>query len=149
CELEPFKHVDPDTVKGVIGEFGRYMGEMVAPTDRIGDEQGATHDRDTGEVHLLEPLAEAYARYVEAGWNGVPFPTTYGGGGFPWLIGIVNQELFNSANVALAMAPLLTQGAIDLLLHHGDESQRERYLPKLVSGEWAGTMNLTEPDAGS
>jgi 3-(methylthio)propanoyl-CoA dehydrogenase len=149
CELEPFKHVDPDTVRGVIEESGRFMAEVVAPTDRIGDVEGSTFDAATGAVAIPEPLTAAYRRYVDAGWNGVAFPTEYGGGGFPWVVGIVNQELFNSANVALAMAPLLTQSAIEMLLAHGSESQRERYLPKLVSGEWAGTMNLTEPEAGS
>ncbi|MCU1372687.1 MAG: acyl-CoA dehydrogenase, partial [Ilumatobacteraceae bacterium] len=79
----------------------------------------------------------------------VPFAEEYGGGGFPWLVGIVMQELLNSANMALAMAPLLTQGAIDAILHHGSEEQKEKYLLRMVSAEWTGSMNLTEPDAGS
>src|SRR5215218_1377113 len=87
--------------------------------------------------------------HVDAGWGGVPFPTEYGGGGFPWLVGVVMQELMTSANTAFSMAPLLTQGAIDAILAHGTEEQREVYLPKMVSGEWTGTMNLTEPNAGS
>src|SRR5699024_10778586 len=77
------------------------------------------------------------------------FDPAYGGGGFPWLVGIVQQEMLNSANMALAMAPLLTQGAIDAIALHGSEEQREVHLTKMVSGEWTGTMNLTEPDAGS
>jgi alkylation response protein AidB-like acyl-CoA dehydrogenase len=149
CELDPFKHIDPDTVKGVIEESGRFMSEVIAPTNQAGDREGARHDPASGNVSLPEPLAQALRRYVEAGWGGVAFPPEYGGGGFPWLVGIVNQELVNSANVALAMAPLLTQSAIDMLLHHGDETQRELYLPKMVTGEWTGTMNLTEPEAGS
>jgi alkylation response protein AidB-like acyl-CoA dehydrogenase len=86
---------------------------------------------------------------VRAGWGGVPFPVTYGGGGFPWLVGIVLQEILSSANLSFSMCPLLTQGAIDMLLQHGSEEQREVYLPKMVSGEWTGTMNLSEPQAGS
>ena len=88
-------------------------------------------------------------RYVEAGWGGVPFPAEYGGGGFPWLVGIAMQEMLTAANMAFSMCPLLTQGAIDMLLHHGSEEQQEVYLPKMVTGEWTGTMNLTEPQAGS
>ena len=92
---------------------------------------------------------KAYQRYVEAGWPAVPFPPEYGGGGFPWLVGIAMQELMTAANMAFSLCPLLTQGAIDMLLHHGSEDQRELYLPKMVTGEWTGTMNLTEPQAGS
>src|SRR5690606_39132247 len=92
---------------------------------------------------------EAYARFVEAGWPGVSFPAEYDGGGMPWAVTIVLQEMLCAANMAFAMAPLLTQGAIDLLMHHGDEQQKETYLRKMVTGEWAATMNLTEPQAGS
>ena len=79
----------------------------------------------------------------------MPFPADYGGGGFPWLVGIVLQEMVTAANMGFSMCPLLTQGAIDMLLHYGSEEQRETYLPKMVTGEWTGTMNLTEPQAGS
>src|SRR5690606_14507705 len=92
---------------------------------------------------------EAYAQYVEAGWGAVPFEPEFGGGGFPWTIAVALQELLTSANMAFSMAPLLTQGAIDMLSHHGSEEQKLAYLPKMITGEWAGTMNLTEPDAGS
>jgi alkylation response protein AidB-like acyl-CoA dehydrogenase len=149
CELGPFKHIDADTVKGVIEENGRFMSEVVAPTNRDGDLVGSHHDPASGSVTVPDSFVRAYQRYVEAGWGGMAFPPEYGGGGFPWLVGIVAQELLNSSNVAFAMAPLLSQGAVDLLLAHGDETQREVYLPKLVSGEWTGTMNLTEPEAGS
>jgi alkylation response protein AidB-like acyl-CoA dehydrogenase len=149
CELQPFKHIDPGMVRGVVEENARFMSEVVAPTNREGDLEGSRYDAATGAVTVPDSLARAYRQYVEAGWAGVGFPTEYGGGGFPWVVGLVTQELFNSANVALAMAPLLTQGAIDLLLHHGDERQRETFLPKMVTGEWTGSMNLTEPEAGS
>ena len=79
----------------------------------------------------------------------MPFPPEYGGGGFPWLVGIAMQEMMTAANMAFSLCPLLTQGAIDMLLHYGSEEQRELYLPKMVTGEWTGTMNLTEPQAGS
>jgi alkylation response protein AidB-like acyl-CoA dehydrogenase len=134
-------------VHGVIEEFGRLMADVWAPTNALGDQEGSHVEGD--EVVTAPGFKEAYQAYAEAGWGAVPFAEEYGGGGFPWLVGIVMQELLNSANMALAMAPLLTQGAIDAISHHGSEEQKEKYLPKMVSAEWTGTMNLTEPDAGS
>ena len=149
CELDRFAHTDPDTVKGVLAEYGRWVADEVAPLNRVGDEVGAVHDPDTGAVAMPEGFDRTYQQYVEAGWNAVPFPGDYGGGGFPWLVGTAMQELLCTANLAWSMAPMLSQGAIDLLLHHGTEEQQEVYLSKLVTGEWTGTMNLTEPQAGS
>jgi len=107
------------------------------------------HDPATNTVRTPDGFADAYQQYVAAGWGGVPFPPAYDGGGFPWLAGIALQEFISSANMAFSMAPLLTQGAIDLLLEHGSEELKERYLRRMVTGEWTGTMNLTEPQAGS
>jgi alkylation response protein AidB-like acyl-CoA dehydrogenase len=146
-ELDAFKAVDGDSVHGVLEEFGRLMSEVWAPTNAVGDHEGSRVEGD--EVITATGFAEAYRAYAEAGWGAVPFAEEYGGGGFPWIVGIVMQELLNSANMALAMAPLLTQGAIDAILHHGSEEQKEKYLLKMVSAEWTGSMNLTEPDAGS
>jgi alkylation response protein AidB-like acyl-CoA dehydrogenase len=100
-------------------------------------------------VTTPDGFKEAYQAYVDAGWGAVGFDPGFGGGGFPWLVNIAIQEIMNSSNMALTMAPLLTQGAIDAIMHHGDEIQKMTYLPKMISGEWTGTMNLTEPDAGS
>ncbi|MCB0960228.1 MAG: acyl-CoA dehydrogenase, partial [Acidimicrobiales bacterium] len=147
AKLEPYQQIDAESVEGVIEEFGRLMAEVWGPTNRVGDEHGSHVEGDT--VVTPPGFKEAYGAYAEAGWGAVPFEEAYGGGGFPWLVGIVMQEMLNSANMALAMAPLLTQGAIDAILHHGSEEQREKYLLKMVSAEWTGTMNLTEPDAGS
>jgi 3-(methylthio)propanoyl-CoA dehydrogenase len=149
AKLEPFSHVDADTVKGIIEENGRFIAEVVAPLNRSGDTEGSVHDPATNTVTTPEGFKGAYAQYVEAGWGGVPFPVEYDGGGFPWLMGTVMQEIISSANMSFSMAPLLTQGAIDLLMHHGSEEQKEIYLKKMVTGEWTGTMNLTEPQAGS
>ncbi len=147
AELEAFAHVEADAVFGVLEEFGRLMSEVWSPTNVIGDDEGSRVDGDA----VVTPAAfkDAYDQYVQAGWGAVPFDEAYGGGGFPWLVGIAMQEMLNSANMALAMAPLLTQGAIDAILHYGSEEQRERFLVKMVTGAWTGTMNLTEPDAGS
>ncbi len=146
-KLAPYAHIDRESVQGVIEEFGRLMAEVWAPTNAVGDAEGSHVEGD--EVITATGFKEAYKAYADAGWGAVPFDEAYGGGGFPWLVGIVQQELLNSANMALAMAPLLTQGAIDAILHHGSEEQKEKYLLKMVSGEWTGSMNLTEPDAGS
>jgi 3-(methylthio)propanoyl-CoA dehydrogenase len=145
--LDRYSHVDAETVTGILEENARFMEQVFAPLNHVGD---VAHSRWVdGEVHTPEGFKQAYQRYVEAGWGGVQFPPEYGGGGFPWLVGVAMQEIVTAANLSLSMCPLLTQGAIDLLLHHADEQQRETYLPKMVSGEWTGTMNLTEPQAGS
>ncbi|GAC1540341.1 MAG: acyl-CoA dehydrogenase [Acidimicrobiales bacterium] len=148
-KLEVFGHADAETVYGLLEEFGRFVAEILAPLDRVGDTVGSTLDPVTHEVTTPPGFVEAYRRYVEAGWGAVPFEPEYGGGGFPWLVAVAMQELVTAANMGFSLCPLLTQGAIDMLRHHGSEEQHERYLPKLVSGEWTGTMNLTEPDAGS
>jgi len=146
-KLAPYVDLDLDSVPGVLEEFSRLMTEVWSPTNVVGDTTGSTIE---GDAVVTPPgFKEAYHQYVEAGWPAVPFPPEYDGGGFPWVVGIVMQEMLNGANMALAMAPLLTQGAIDAILHHGTEEQREVYVKRMVTGEWAGTMNLTEPDAGS
>ena len=146
--LPGFEHVDADAVYSVLEENARFMEDLVAPLNRVGDEQGSVRN-DDGSVTTPEGFKAAYQAYVEAGWGGVPFPEAYGGGGFPWLVGLAMQELLTASNEAFSMAPLLTQGAIEALLIHGDETQKETFLPKMVTGEWAGTMNLSEPQAGS
>jgi 3-(methylthio)propanoyl-CoA dehydrogenase len=148
AELEAFQHADPDTVFGVVEEAGRFMAEVMAPLNRVGDTVGSQLGGD-GQVTTPPGFKEAYRQYLEAGWGAVPFDPEFGGGGFPWLVTVVIQEMMTSANMAFSLCPLLTQGAIDMLLHHGSPEQRAVYLEKMVTGEWTGTMNLTEPEAGS
>jgi alkylation response protein AidB-like acyl-CoA dehydrogenase len=150
-KLEGFDHADLDSTMAVLEEYGRFVVDKVLPTNREGDEVGSHVTGDPGDPTVTTPdgFKAAYAQYVEQGWGSVPFPPAYGGGGFPWTVGVAMQEILNSGNLAFAIAPLLTQGALDMLFAHGSEEQRERYLPKMVSGEWSGTMNLTEPEAGS
>lgn len=148
AELPGFEHADFDTVTEILDEVGNFMAEVVAPTNRAGDVEGARLNAD-GTVTTPTGFTEAYAAYVEAGWGSVPLPEEFGGGGFPRTIGLAIQELTMEANMAFSLAPLLTQGAIEALLHYGSEEQKQAWLPKMVSGEWAGTMNLTEPHAGS
>src|SRR6516164_5341683 len=147
-KLEAYAHADPDTVLGVIEESGRFMAEVIAPLNPVGDAAGSTLDGD-GNVTTPPGFKEAYRQYVEAGWGAVPFPGEFGGGGFPWLVAVVMQEMLASACMAFSLCPLLTQGAIDMLAQHGSPGQQATFLEKMVSGEWAGTMNLTEPQAGS
>jgi 3-(methylthio)propanoyl-CoA dehydrogenase len=148
AQLPGFGHADPEMVYGILEESGRFFSQEFAPLNRVGDTQHSRRAED-GSVKTPEGFARAYRRYVDAGWQGVPFPAEYGGGGFPWLTAIAMQEMMTAANMAFSLCPLLTQGAIDMLLHYGSESQREVFLPRMVSGEWTGTMNLTEPQAGS
>ncbi len=148
ARYEGFAHAEPELVFSVLEECARFMENEVAPLNRVGDEQGSVWHPDH-TVTTPDGFIDAYRAYVEAGWGGVPFPEAYGGGGFPWLVGLAMQEMLTASNEAFSMAPLLTQGAIDALLEHGDEIQRETFLPKMVTGEWAGTMNLSEPQAGS
>jgi 3-(methylthio)propanoyl-CoA dehydrogenase len=143
-----FEHADVDTVSSVLEEAARFVENEVAPLNRVGDVQGSVWHPDN-TVSTPDGFADAYRALVSAGWGGVPFPEAYGGGSFPWLVGLAIQEMLTAANEAFAMAPMLTQGALDALLLHGDETQRELFLPKMVTGEWAGTMNLSEPQAGS
>ncbi len=148
AELPGFEHADPDTVMALLEEAGRFFADQFAPLNRIGDVQHSRRQAD-GSVVTPEGFSKAYRRYVDAGWPAVPFPSEYGGGGFPWLVGVAMQEEMTSANMGFSLCSLLTQGAIDMLLRNGSEAQRQTYLPKLVTGEWSGTMNLTEPQAGS
>jgi alkylation response protein AidB-like acyl-CoA dehydrogenase len=145
---ELFGHVDSETVHEVLAEVGRFMAEVVAPTNRDGDTIGAERMPD-GSVVTPESFRAAYAKLVESGYGAMPFDPDFGGAGFPWISAIAVQEMLTSANMALSLCPLLTQGAIDALHAHGSAEQQAAYLPKMLTGEWTGTMNLTEPQAGS
>jgi 3-(methylsulfanyl)propanoyl-CoA dehydrogenase len=147
-KLEAFAHADPGTVLGVIEESGQFIAEVVAPLNRVGDSAGSCLDGE-GNVTTPPGFKEAYRQYVQAGWGSVPFPAEFGGGGFPWLVAVVMQEMLASASMGFSLLPLLTQGAIDMLTQHGSPAQQAMYAEKMVTGEWAGTMNLTEPQAGS
>jgi alkylation response protein AidB-like acyl-CoA dehydrogenase len=143
-----FEHADLETVVGLLHEAGDFVASAVAPSNHLGDIEGAKRAPD-GSVSTPGPFREAYRQYVDAGWGSVPFPEEFGGGGFPWTVGLAIQEMLASSNMAFALCPLLTQGAIDALLNYGSDEQKTTYLPGMISGEWAGTMNLTEPQAGS
>ncbi|HET8929044.1 MAG TPA: acyl-CoA dehydrogenase [Acidimicrobiales bacterium] len=145
--FEEFGHADRESVTAILAEHGRFVATEVAPTNHIGDQE-ESHLVD-GAVITPEVFKKTYRAYTEAGWSAVPFRQSLGGGGFPWVVGTALQDMLNSANMAFAMAPMLTQGAIHALEAHGDEMLQARYLERMVSGEWTSSMDLTEPDAGS
>ncbi len=147
AELPGLEHASPDMVEGVITEAARFLEDVVVPVNRSGDEHGSRVEGDT--VITAPGFKEAYAKYVEAGWGALPFPADHGGGDFPAVVGLAVQEILTAASMAFSLGPLLTQGAIDAILEHGSAEQQATYLPKMISGEWAGTMNLTESHAGS
>ncbi len=145
--FEGFEHADPEIVKGVLEEASKFMSEVVAPTNAVGDREGLGFDG--GEVTTPDVYKDAYRKLCESGWNAIGFPAEFGGGNMPGLLSSVVCEMLIAANSAFAMLPGLTAGAVRMLLAHGSEEQKETYVRRMVSGEWAGTMNLTEPEAGS
>lgn len=148
-KLPAYADVDRGSVELAVAELARFVHDVIVPTDAAGDHEGSHLDPSTGRVRTPTGFKAAYDRYVAGGWGAIAFPVEHGGGGLPALIGIVQQEMLASANTALSLNPVLTQSAIELLLAWGSEDQQARYLPKLITGEWCGTMNLTEPEAGS
>ena len=148
CSMEAFEDMDSSDLEAVLTEAGRFTSEVIAPTNRTGDQQGSVRNED-GSVSTPQGFREAYRSYQQAGWGAAPFSAEWGGGNQPWVIGSAVSEMLTSANMAFSLCPMLTQGAIHLLSAHGTGEQQARWLPKLISGEWAGTMNLTEPQAGS
>jgi len=145
--LPGLEAADPELVGQALEEAGKLAAEVLAPINRSGDRQGLR--LENGVVRTADGFREAYAAYRDGGWNAVPFDPAYGGMGLPWLVGVVCQELWNSANMSFSLCPLLNQGAVEAIHAHGTEQQKDTYLARMVSGEWTGTMNLTEPQAGS
>ncbi len=143
-----FGELDAETLHMVLEEIGRFMTEVVAPTNADGDQITTTWS-EGGVVTAPDSFKKAYKQFVEAGYGAIPFDPTFGGGGFPWVTALAIQEMMTSGNMAFALCPLLTQGAIDAIEHHGSDDQKSAYLPKMMTGEWSGTMNLSEPQAGS
>ncbi|MEQ1541246.1 MAG: acyl-CoA dehydrogenase [Novosphingobium sp.] len=142
-----FAAASPDLVEAIVEGIGQFAAGEFAPLNRIGDREGAK--LANGEVSLPDGFAAAYRAFVEQGWNSIAGPQAHGGQGLPFTLATCVIENLGTANMAFALLPLLTVGAIEALGHHGSSAQQARYLPRLVSGEWSGTMNLTEPQAGS
>jgi len=146
-QLPGFEEATADMLEAILQEAGKFGSEVLAPINHSGDKQGAR--LVDGQSVTADGWKEAYARFIESGWNGLPFDPEHGGQGLPWVIATAVNEIWHASNMAFALCPLLTQGAIEAVLAHGSEQLHNDYLAKLVSGEWTGTMNLTESQAGS
>ena len=145
--LPGYEHATDDTVDAVLEEAARLAGNGLAPLNRDGDKVGAT--LENGVVRTAPGFAAIYKEFVAGGWNSLPFDPEFGGQGMPWLLATTVQEMWQAANMGFGLVLLLNQGAIDAIHHHGSPAQKAQYLPKMISGDWTGTMNLTEPQAGS
>ncbi|MDG2211610.1 MAG: acyl-CoA dehydrogenase [Acidimicrobiales bacterium] len=147
CDLPGYEHVDPETIDGMLDELGRFVAEVIGPVDRVGDQEGCSVE--DGVVTMPEEFQSAWDQFVEAGWSSISQDPDYGGGGFPGAIQTVMTEMLGAASRSWSMGPMLTVGAIDAIHSFGTEELKETYLPKMVANQWSGTMNLTEPQAGS
>jgi len=145
--LPGFEDAGPDTARAVLEECARFNEGVIAPLNAEGDRHPSRFEQ--GQVVTTAGFVDAFRQYAEGGWQGLSHPVDFGGQGLPKTIAAAGIEMLNSANLSFALCPLLTDGAIEALLTAGSEEQKQLYLPKLIAGEWTGTMNLTEPQAGS
>jgi alkylation response protein AidB-like acyl-CoA dehydrogenase len=144
--LPGYEEASPETIADVLTAAGTFAGEVLGPINRNGDQGCILKD---GSVTTPSGYRDAYQRFIADGWNAVAFDPAYGGQGMPWVVTTALQEIWNGGSVAFAACPMLTQAAVEAIYHHGSEAQKAKYLPKLISGEWTGTMNLTEAQAGT
>jgi alkylation response protein AidB-like acyl-CoA dehydrogenase len=147
ARLPGYEAAAPDLVDQILEEAGRLAAGELAPINASGDRERVR--LENGVVRTADGFKEAYRKFLDGGWNGLPFPEEHGGQGLPWTVATAVLELWQAANKSFALCPVLTQAGVELLLRFGTDEQRALYLPKLVSGEWTGTMCLTEPQAGS
>jgi 3-(methylthio)propanoyl-CoA dehydrogenase len=145
--LPGWQETDEEVVNAILQEASRFASEVLTPLNRVGDQAGVIWK--DGNVIMAPGFREAYQSYIDTGWNRLGFEPEYGGQAIPSLVGAAVQEMWKSANLAFSACFQLTQGAIEALLLRGTDDQKKKFLPKMVEGRWTGTMNLTEPQAGS
>src|SRR5687768_5370328 len=146
-KLQGWEEVTDDVVDAILEEAAKLASEVLSPINSSGDRTGAKYK--DGAVTTPPGFKEAYWQYVNAGWGNILSPTKFGGQGLPHLVATPVEEMWGAANLAFKLCPMLTQGAIEAIDHVGPDAVREKFLPNMVSGKWTGTMNLTEPQAGS
>ena len=146
--LPGFAEVTPDLIEAILSEAAKLCEETLLPLNQAGDRAGCVRDRN-GSVATPRGFMEAYRAFVEGGWVGLSADTDYGGQGLPYTLAVIVNEFASSANMAFAMYPGLSQGALAALLTHGTDAQKKMFVPKLISGDWSGTMNLTESHCGT
>ncbi len=145
--LPGYEDATPDMVEAILEQAGVLANEVFSPINYAGNEHGTFVEN--GKVVSPPGFAEAYQQFVENGWQGIDQPVEYGGQGLPYVVATATAEMWYSSNMALALCPLLTSGAIEAIYRHASESLKAQYLEKIIAGEWSGTMNLTEPQAGT
>ena len=148
CQFAGFDPSTVDILETVLDAAGKLAKEEIEPINQLGDLQGVKID-SAGKVTTAEGFKEAYQHYVEGGWGSLQFSPEYGGQGIPFVVAASVQEMWHSANMSWGLCPLLTQGAVEAITYNASDELKQRYLPKMISGEWSGTMNLTEADAGT
>src|SRR5687767_4029458 len=147
AKLPGYEEATPDTVEAILEEAARFASGVLDPLNRVGDQQGSK--LADGKVRTPQGFRDAYRKFAEGGWNALPFEPAWGGQGLPKLVATPVDEMWTSANMSFSLCPLLTQGAVHALSLRGSAALQKTYIAKMVAGEWAGTMNLTEPQAGS
>ena len=147
AKLPGYGEATPDTVDAILEEAARFAAEVLDPLNRSGDQEGSR--LADGAVRTPRGFRDAYRKFAEGGWNALPFEPGWGGQGLPKLVATPVDEMWTSANMSFSLCPLLTQGAVHALALRGSQALQKTFIPKMVAGEWTGTMNLTEPQAGS